>query len=152
VFIAAKLIPLWILALVELTLGLLVARFGFHLPMHGSLLLVFGAAAIYLVAALGIGLWVSTMVSTQQQAMFVTFFIVMVYLLMSGLFTPIRSMPDWAQWMAQLNPVKHFIGIMRAVLLKGATVQDVARPLLALAAFGAVVLGLAVRQYGRRIA
>lgn len=149
-FIAAKLIPLWVLALAELSLGLLVARFGFDLPMHGSLVLVFAAAAVYLVAALGIGLWVSTMVSTQQQAMFVTFFIVMIYLLMSGLFTPIRSMPDWAQWMAQLNPVKHFIGIMRAVLLKGATARDVAQPLLALAGFGAVVFALAVRQHGRQ--
>ena len=148
-FIAAKLIPLWALALLELALGLLVARFVFHVPMRGSLVLVFLAAAIYLVAALGIGLFVSTLVSTQQQAMFVTFFIIMIYLLMSGLFTPIRSMPDWAQMLAQLNPVMHFIGVMRAVLLKGATLADVARPIGVLALFGVVVLSLAVRQYGR---
>ena len=150
-FIAAKLIPLWVLALVELSLGLLVARFVFHVPMRGSLVLVFGAAAIYLVAALGVGLFVSTLVSTQQQAMFITFFIIMIYLLMSGLFTPVRSMPDWAQVMAQLNPVKHFIGVMRAVLLKGATAGDVARPIAALAGFAVVILMLAVRQYGRRV-
>src|SRR5205085_12461607 len=111
---------------------LLIARLVFHVPMRGSLLLVFGAAGIYLVAALGIGLWVSTLAATQQQAMFVTFFIIMVYLLMSGLFTPIRSMPDWAQMMAEVNPVKHFIGIMRSVMLKGATLEDVIRPLGAL--------------------
>jgi ABC-2 type transport system permease protein len=150
VFIAAKLIPLWLIALFELTLGLTVARFVFHVPMLGSIPLVFGAAALYLVAALGIGLFVSTLASTQQQAMFVTFFIVMIYLLMSGLFTPIRSMPEWAQWITQVNPVKHFIEIMRAVLLKGAGVGDVLKPLAALAAFGVVVLSLAVRQYGRR--
>ena len=150
-FMAAKLIPFWIIALIELTLGLLVARFVFHIPMLGSIPLVFGAAAIYLFAALGIGLFVSTLVDTQQQAMFVTFFIIMVYLLMSGLFTPIRSMPTWAQWMAQLNPVKHFIEIMRAVLLKGATARDIFRPIAILALFGAVVLTLAVRQYGKRI-
>ncbi|HMI55117.1 MAG TPA: ABC transporter permease [Gemmatimonadaceae bacterium] len=149
-FMAAKLIPFWIIALIELTLGLLVARFVFHIPMLGSITLVFAAAAIYLFAALGIGLFISTLVDTQQQAMFVTFFIIMVYLLMSGLFTPIRSMPDWAQWMSQLNPVKHFIEIMRAVLLKGATARDVARPIGILALFGMVVLTLAVRQYGRR--
>ena len=149
-FIAAKLIPLWVLALVELSLGLLVARFVFHVPMRGSIYLVFGAAAIYLVAALGIGLFVSTLVNTQQQAMFVTFFIIMIYLLMSGLFTPIRSMPEWAQMLAQLNPMKHFIGVMRAVLLKGAVASDVMRPIAALAAFGVVILSLAVRQYGRR--
>ena len=151
VFIAAKLIPLWMIALLELTLGLLVARFVFHVPMRGSILLVFGAAAVYLVAALGIGLWVSTLASTQQQAMFVTFFIIMIYLLMSGLFTPVRSMPEWAQWLTQVNPVKHFIGIMRAVLLKGAGVGDVLRPIGALAVFGVVVLTLAVRQYARRV-
>jgi ABC-2 type transport system permease protein len=69
---------------------------------------------------------------------------------MSGLFTPIRSMPEWAQWMTQVNPVKHFIGIMRAVLLKGATFADVVQPLLVLAAFGAGILGLAVKQYAKR--
>jgi ABC-2 type transport system permease protein len=145
-FIAAKLIPLWIIAMIELSLGLIVARFVFDVPMVGSLGLVFLAAAIYLVAALGIGLWVSTLVDTQQQAMFITFFMVMIYLLMSGLFTPIRSMPEWAQWMAQANPVKHIIGIMRAVMLKGATLGDVALPLAFLGAFGAAVLGLAARR------
>jgi ABC-2 type transport system permease protein len=151
VFMAAKLIPFWIIALVELTLGMLVARFVFHIPMVGSIPLVFAAAAIYLFAALGIGLFVSTVVETQQQAMFVTFFILLIYLLMSGLFTPVRSMPTWAQWMAQLNPMKHFIEIMRAVLLKGATARDILRQIAILAGFGTVVLTLAVRQYGRRI-
>lgn len=149
-FIAAKLIPLWAIALLELGLGLLIARIVFDVPMRGSLLLVFLSAAIYLVAALGLGLWISTLVDTQQQAMFATFFIIMIYLLMSGLFTPIRSMPQWAQWIAELNPVKHFIGIMRAVLLKGAGPADVAAPLAILAGFGVVVLGLAVRQYAKR--
>ena len=150
-FIAAKLIPLWCIALLELALGLLVARFVFHVPMRGSLVLVFAAAAVYLIAALGMGLFVSTLVATQQQAMFVTFFIVMIYLLMSGLFTPVRSMPTWAQWMTEGNPVKHFIVIMRAILLRGAGLGDILRPLFILATFGAVVLALAVRQYGRRV-
>jgi ABC-2 type transport system permease protein len=150
-FIAAKLVPLWIIALVELSLGLIVARFVFGVPMVGSLGLVFFAASIYLVAALGIGLWVSTLVDTQQQAMFITFFMIMIYLLMSGLFTPVRSMPEWAQWMAQANPVKHVIGVMRAVMLKGATLADVAVPLAVLGAFGATVLGLAVRQHGKSV-
>ncbi len=150
-FMAAKLIPFWIIALIELSLGLVVARFVFHIPMVGSIPLVFAAAAIYLFAALGIGLFISTLVETQQQAMFVTFFIVMIYLLMSGLFTPVRSMPTWAQWMAQVNPMKHFIEITRAVLLKGATARDILQPIGILALFGIVVLTLAVRQYGKRI-
>jgi ABC-2 type transport system permease protein len=148
-FIAAKLIPLWSIALAELAVGLLAARLIFSMPMRGSLVLVFFAACIYLIVALGIGLWISTTVDTQQQAMFVSFFLILVYLLMSGLFTPIRSMPTWAQWMAELNPVKHFIEIMRAVLLKGAGLADVARPLTILALSGAIVLTFAVRQYAK---
>jgi ABC-2 type transport system permease protein len=151
-FIAAKLLPMWVIAMLELALGLLVARFVFDVPMRGSVALVFLGAVIYLVAALGIGLWVSTIVETQQQAMFVSFFVMMIYLLMSGLFTPVRSMPVWAQWMAQLNPVMHFIAMTRAVLLKGAGLTDVYHTLVILAGFGVVFVGLALRQYAKRAA
>ena len=149
-FIAAKLLPLWGIALVELSLGLLVARYAFDVPMRGSIPLVFVGAAIYLVVALGIGLWISTLVDTQQQAMFITFFVMMIYLLMSGLFTPVRSMPVWAQWAAQANPVMHGIRMMRAVMLKGAGLADVYPALLILTGYGGVVLTLAVRQYAKR--
>jgi ABC-2 type transport system permease protein len=151
-FIAAKLIPLWSLGLLALTIGMLVARFAFHVPMRGSVLLVFATASVYLLAALGVGLLVSTMVSTQQQAMFVTFFIVLVYLLMSGLFTPVRSMPTWAQWIAQANPVMHFIEIMRAVMLRGAGLPEIARSLAVLSAIAVGVFSLSVRQYAKRTA
>jgi ABC-2 type transport system permease protein len=149
-FITAKLVPLWTIAMLELTIGLLIARFLFDVPMRGSIALVYTGAAIYLVAALGIGLWISTLAETQQQAMFVAFFIMMIYLLMSGLFTPLRSMPGWAQWIAQFNPVMHFIRMMRAVMLKGAGIADVYQTLLILAAYGAAVVTLAVRQYTKR--
>jgi ABC-2 type transport system permease protein len=147
VFIAAKLLPMVGIALVELTIGLLIARFVFGVPMRGSITLVYAAALLYLVGALGIGLFISTIVETQQQAMFVTLFIVMIYLLMSGLFTPVRSMPNWAQWMAEANPVKHFIELVRAVLIKGATVGEVRREIFGLSAIGIAALTLAVRQY-----
>lgn len=149
VFLAAKLIPLWIIAVIELILGLLLVRVVFDIPVAGNPLVIFLAASIYLLAALGIGLWVSTVAQTQQQAMFITFFMLMTYLLMSGLFTPVRSMPDWAQWLAALNPLKHFVLLMRAVMLKGAGLADVWRPLAALSALGAVALAMAVRQHGR---
>jgi ABC-2 type transport system permease protein len=148
-FIAAKLIPLWTIALVELAIGLFVARLVFDVPMRGSIVLLFFAASLYLVVSLGIGLWVSTLVETQQQSMFVSFFLMLVYLLMSGLFTPVRSMPQWAQWIANVNPVKHIIEIMRAVMLKGAGVTDITRPLTFLAVAGVLVLTLAVRQYAK---
>ena len=146
-FIAAKLLPFWVLGLINLGVGLLVGWLVFDIPMRGSLLLLFGSAAVYLVVALAIGLWISTLVETQQQAMFVTFFIMNVYLLMSGLFTPIDSMAPWVQMVSLLNPVRHFVTISRAVLVKGAGLAEVARPLLILAAYGAVMLVLAVRQY-----
>jgi ABC-2 type transport system permease protein len=76
----------------------------------------------------------------------------MVYLLMSGLFTPVSSMPEWAQWVARFNPMMHFISLMRAVMLKGAGFADVARQLAVLATAGAVVLTIAVRQYHKRSA
>ncbi len=149
-FIAAKLIPLWAFAMIDLALGLLVARFVFHVPMLGSVTLVMVAATIYLLGALGIGLWISSIVETQQQAMFVTFALLLVYLLMSGLFTPIRAMPMWAQWIAMLNPIAHFVTLMRSVLLKGATAADMSSHLLALSLISTVVLTAAVRKYHKR--
>jgi ABC-2 type transport system permease protein len=151
-FIAAKLLPFWVLGLVDLAIGLLVGALVFSIPIRGSLLLLFGAATIYLVVALAIGLSISTMVETQQQAMFVTFFVMNIYLLMSGLFTPIDSMAPWVQVVSQANPVRHFVTISRAVLVKGAGLTDIARPLLILAGFAVVTLTLAVRQYSKRTA
>ena len=84
--------------------------------------------------------------------MFVTFFILMVYLLMSGLFTPIDSMPRWAQVLSLLNPVRHFVAISRAVLVKGAGLAAVARPLGTLAAYATLMVVVAVRQYSKRSA
>jgi ABC-2 type transport system permease protein len=149
-FITSKLLPFYIIALVDLALGLAVGRLVFGIPVAGSPWLVFGSALVYLPAALGVGLWVSTIAETQQQAMFLSFAINMVYLLMSGLFTPVASMPEWAQWIAQLSPIKHFIVIMRAVLVKGAGLEAIAAPLLVLLGYGAAVLTLAVAQYRKR--
>jgi len=151
-FIASKLIPFWLIGLGVLAFGLVVARVAYAIPIRGSLALVFLGAAVYLLVALGIGLWISAIVETQQQAMFVTFAVNMIYLLMSGIFTPILSMPRWAQWIAQLSPVKHFIVVMRAVLVKGAGFSAVRVPLLVLAVYAAIVLTLAVRQYSKRTA
>jgi ABC-2 type transport system permease protein len=149
-FIAAKLLPFWVLALFELAGGLALGHFVFGVPVEGSVLLLFAVAAIYLVCALGIGLWISTVVETQQQAMFVTFFLMMLYLLMSGLFTPIDSMPHWVQWLSEINPVRHFVQISRAVLVKGATLPEIQKPLLILVAYAGVVFTLAARQYAKR--
>lgn len=151
-FITAKLLPFWVLSIIDLTLGLVIGRFIFDIPFRGSLLLLFGAAAAYLVVTLGIGLFISTLVDTQQQAMFVTFFIMMIYLLMSGLFTPVDSMPRWVQVASELNPVRHFVSIARAILIKGAGLAEIARPLMILVVFAIAMFSLAVRQYSKRTA
>ena len=151
-FITAKLLPFWVLGLLELSLGLIVGKFVFDIPMRGSVPLLFAAATVYLAVALGIGLWISTLVETQQQAMFVTFFIVNVYLLMSGLFTPIDSMAPWVRAVSQVNPVRHFVTISRAILMKGAGPVEILRPLSILAGSAVVILTLAIRQYRKRAA
>ena len=151
-FIAAKLLPFWVLGMVDLAIGLTAGWLIFDIPVRGSLLLLFGSAAVYLVVALAIGLWISTMVETQQQAMFVTFFIMNIYLLMSGLFTPIDSMAGWVQTVSLVNPVRHFVTISRALLVKGAGFAEIAQPLAILAVFAVVTLALAIRQYSKRTA
>jgi ABC-2 type transport system permease protein len=151
-FIAAKMLPFWALAMVDLAIGLAVGRFVFGVPMLGSLTLLVGVAAVYLVTALAVGLLVSTVVETQQQAMFVTFFIISGYLLLSGLFTPIDSMAPWVETVSQVNPVRHFVMISRAVLMKGAGVKEIVEPLAILVASSVIALTVAVRQYNKRAA
>jgi len=151
-FIIAKLLPFWVLGLIELSLGLLVGKLVFGIPMVGNLALLYCVAAVYLAVAAGIGLWISAIVDTQQQAMFVTFFIVNIYLLMSGLFTPIDSMALWVQKVTMINPVRHFVTISRAILMKGAGPAEIAQPFLILLGTAAVVLVVAVGQYRKRAA
>jgi ABC-2 type transport system permease protein len=149
-FIAAKLLPFWVLGQIELAVGLIVGVVAFGIPVTGSVTLLFAVAGIYLLVALGIGLWISAVVDTQQQAMFVTFFIVNIYLLMSGLFTPIDSMAPWVQAVSQINPVRHFVTISRAILMKGAGPAAIAQPLAILVAASTIVLTVATRQYRKR--
>jgi ABC transporter DrrB family efflux protein len=151
-FIAAKLIPFWFLSMVILSLGLLIGWLVFGVPMRGSPLLVYLAAAVYLIVVLGLGLGISTVTRTQQQAMFVAFFVMLIFLLMSGLFTPVDSMPHWAQQAAEANPVKHFVFIMRSVMLRGAGLETVGRPTAGLAIGGVAVLALAVARYRKSVA
>ncbi len=151
-FIAAKLIPFWILSLLIFSIGLAIGKLVFGIPMRGNLLLVYLAAAVYLIVVLGLGLGISTITRTQQQSMFVAFFFTLIFLLMSGLFTPVDSMPEWAQRVAEANPVKHFVAVMRAVLVRGAGLETVGRPILGLAVAGVAVLALAVMRYRKSVA
>ena len=150
-FITGKLLPFWIIGLAEMTLGLLIARFLFHVPMLGSYWLVYLVSAIYMLVVLGMGLLISTVTETQQQAMFVAWFFMVIFTLMSGLFTAIESMPHWAQTLTLFNPVSHFVDIMRRIMLKGSGLMEIRMQLLALTTYAVVMIALAVNRY-RKVA
>jgi ABC-2 type transport system permease protein len=150
-FITGKLIPYWIIAVGELAFGLVLAKIAFDIPMVGSVLLVFAVAAIYLLVMQGMGLFISTVTNTQQQAMFLAWFILLVFILMSGLFTPVESMPGWAQKIVLFNPIAYFIEAMRMILLKGSHLTDVLRNMVTLLVYALVMLILAVWRY-RKVA
>jgi ABC-2 type transport system permease protein len=146
-FIVAKLLPFWIIALLELGFGLIVGRLLYDLPVVGSVWLLFLFAAVYLLVVLGIGLFLSTISRTQQQLMFVAFFFMITFILMSGVFTPTESMPDWAQQVNHINPVAYFMRVIRMVLLKGSGFRDISREFCSMLAYASVTLTLAVASY-----
>jgi len=146
-FIIGKLLPFWIIGLFELALGLTIARFGFGIPFVGSVWLLFAIGGIYLLVVEGIGLFISTITNTQQQAMFIAWFIMVVFILMGGLFTPIESMPTWAQHLQVINPISYFIKIMRMVLLKGAHWSDVQNLVGGLVIMVLIILPAAIFRY-----
>lgn len=146
-FMAGKLLPGWLLGMALFVGAMALGRAVFGIPVRGNPLIVVAGAAVYLVVALGIGLLVSTVTRTQQQTMFVSFFILTLYLLMSGLFTPLESMPGWAQGVAAATPVRHFVWVMRAVLVRGAGVAEVWGTIAGLGVAGASVLSLAVWRH-----
>ena len=115
--------------------------------MLGNPLLVFCIAGIYMLVILGMGLFISTLTDTQQQAMFIAWFFMVIFMLMGGIFTPIESMPDWAQSLTLINPIAHFVRVMRMIMLKGSGLKDVLQTIYILSAFAIVMLSLAVWRY-----
>jgi ABC-2 type transport system permease protein len=146
-FIIGKLFPFWLLGLVILSVGLLIAKLVFAVPMVGSLALVYLFTAVYLLVILGLGLIISNYSDTQQQAMFIAWFLTVIFILMSGLFTPIESMPVWAQNITLLNPIRYFVAIIRMVMLKGASFSDISTPFFIITGYAVVLNGLAVWTY-----
>ncbi len=146
-FIIGKLLPFWFIALFELAFGMAIGKLFFDIPFVGSVPLIFGIAGIYLIAILGLGLFFSTLANTQQQLMFIAFFFLLVFILMSGLFTSVESMPDWAQKLNYLNPIAYFIKLIRLILLKGSGLKDIVNELLALTTYAILVVSLAVFRY-----
>ena len=146
-FISGKLLPFWIIGMCELAFGLSIGKLLFNIPMEGNLGLIFLTASVYLFVILSFGLLISTITHTQQQAMLVSFFFLVIFILMSGLFTSIESMPPWAQNLDRLNPVMYFIRIMRMVLLKGSGFADISPHFWSLVVYAVFSLSLAVFRY-----
>ena len=149
-FIIGKLFPFWLISLVELAIGLIVGKVIFNIPMIGSLPLLFAFTSIYLLVMLGFGLLISTITHTQQQAMFISWFFLVVFILMGGLFTAIENMPPWAQKITWFNPVAYFIEVLRLVLLKGSSFQDIIRYFGIVGAMALVVNSIAMFNYKKR--
>jgi ABC-2 type transport system permease protein len=150
-FIIGKLVPFLIIALFELAFGLLIGKLLFDVPMVGNLGLLFGFTVVYLLVVLGIGLFISAISSTQQQVMFISFFFMLVFILMSGIFTPTESMPMWAQNVNIINPFYYFMRVIRMILLKGSGFLDISREFFSLLIYAIIILSLAVWQH-RKVA
>ncbi|GGK29723.1 ABC transporter permease [Yeosuana aromativorans] len=146
-FIIGKLFPFWVLGLAILSIGLIIAKFVFNVPIVGNLGLMYLYTSIYILVILGIGLFISNFTDTQQQAMFISWFFMVIFILMSGLFTPIESMPKWAQLITEFNPIKYFVEVMRMVMLKGSLLNDILPQLLKTLLYAFVMNGLAVWKY-----
>ena len=150
IFICGKLIPFWLLGNVVFTVGLVVARVFYGIIPEGSLFVLYGFIWLYLLAVLGFGLLVSTFCETQQQAMFIMFFFLMIFILMGGLFTSIDSMPYWAKQVTRFNPLAYLIEVMRMVVLKGSGWKDILPHAQMIAMFAVVLNGWAIWNYKKR--
>lgn len=146
-FILGKLIPFWIIGMLELSFGLVLIKLFYQVPFEGNLVLLFAMTALFLIVVLSLGLLISTVTNTQQQAMFIAWFIMVLFLLMSGLFTPIDSMPKWAKFITEFNPITHFIYILRGILLKGSEFADLMKQFWILSAFAVSLMVLSTLRY-----
>jgi len=149
-FILGKLIPFWIMGQIVLTLGLLIARLIYGIIPAGNIGLIYLFSSVYLLAVLGLGLLVSTYAHTQQQAMLISFFLMMIFILLGGLYTSIDSMPEWAKAITKFNPVTYFIEVMRMVVMKGSGLNDISRQLGIMAIFAVVLNTWAILNYRKR--
>ena len=149
--LAGKMIPFAVIGIVDVTLILVVAAGHFELPMVGSLGLLYFAAAIFLFTTLGMGLFISTVSQTQQQAIFVSLMVMMPAILLSGMMFPIANMPEPVQWLTYANPLRYFLVIVRGVILKGNGIMILAPQFAQLFSVGAVVFTLAVSRFHKTI-
>jgi ABC-2 type transport system permease protein len=151
-FILGKTLPFALISLVDVILITLVGVFWFEVPIRGSLGLLFLATSLYLMTTLGLGLFISTVSRTQQQAMMSAFFFQFPAVLLSGFVFPIANMPEAVQWLTYFNPLRYFLIVIRGIFLKGVGIAILWPQLAALAVMGLLILWLASRRFRKTLA
>ena len=147
-----KLLPFVVIGFVEVTLAILVIRLVFGIAVHGNLGLLYAFSGLFLLSNLGLGLFVSTLVKTQQQAMMVAaFFVMMPCVLLSGFIFPVENMPPAIQALASLIPLKYYLEIVRGLFLKGTGWNELWRPAVVLLAWGIGIMTLASLKFRKRL-
>ena len=146
-----KVLPYIVVGLVQTTVVLLLGMSVFSVPVRGSLLDVYGAAMLLIVANLTLGLLVSTKAQTQFQAMQMAFFLFLPSILLSGFMFPFDGMPVAAQWIAEVLPLTHFVRLIRGVMLRGADLIELWPDVLALVGFTVVMMTLAISRFRKRL-
>ena len=149
--IIGKIIPFTILGLAQLTISVLAAGLVFGIWMRGSLLLLYAMAFVFCLSTLGLGIFVSTIARTQQQAMFIAWFFMIFALLLSGFFVPIENMPLGIRYLTYINPLRYFISILRELFLKGTPFRYLWTEAAAMGAIGLVALASATMRFRKRL-
>jgi len=149
--ILGKTLPFVLVGLWDMFLVLGAAMLLFHVPFRGSLLMLTASAMLFLLTTLGAGLFISTVSQTQQQAMMATMIFFQPFFMLSGFTFPIRNMPQIAQWLTFLNPVRYFMEIVRGVFLQGAGPEALWPQMVALAVFGVIILWASVQRFHKQL-
>jgi ABC-2 type transport system permease protein len=149
--IVGKTIPYIIIALAQMIMVTIIAVFWFQIPLAGSILLLFFATCLFLLSTLGLGLFISTVSKTQQQAMMTTFFFILPFFMLSGFVFPIVNMPVVVQWLTYLNPLRYMLVITRGIFLKGVGFDVLWHQYLAMAILGMIVFTGAISRFRKRL-
>lgn len=149
--IAGKTIPFAIIGFVDVILVTVAALLWFRVPFVGSLALLAAASLLFILSSLGIGLLISTVSKTQQEAFMATFLVFMPTILLSGFMFPVNSMPEPIQWLTAVNPMRHYLEVVRGIYLKGAGVAPLAVQYLALLLLGTGLLAVAAARFRKRV-
>ena len=150
--ILGKLVPFIMIGFVDMTIVLGLARFWFGVPLVGSVALLFGLSALFILTTLGLGLFISTIAKSQQQAMLIAqFFFFMPFMFFSGFVVPIANMPRAIQYVSYIIPLRYFLEIVRGIFLKGTNLFTLWPQALALTAFGATILTLSILRFRKTL-